>query len=969
MKKKYAGPILALLCIFSIFSAMLAVNVLRPDTAVRAASSGDWTTYLNNPGHSGFNSAETAINVSTAGSLKQLWSISEGSILSTQPVVANGLSYRGSWDGIEHATHLDGTQAWTANLGTGATNCPNPGGPTSEGVLSTATIASVTINGTPTTVDFVGSASDFLYALNAATGAVIWKTSLGAPPNVVLWASPTFYNGSVYVGVASNDCPLIQGKEFQLNASTGAIQNTFNAAPNGCTGSGIIGSAAIDTSNGTLYVATGNGNTCSLPGEYGQTMLKLNASNLSYVSSWQIPQAQLGGNTDPDFISSPTLFTTTIGGTAHHLVGVANKDGYYYAFDEANIAGGPLWSTQVAVNGECPDCGSGSISPSAWDGTNLYVAGGNTTINGQSCQGGLRALNPATGAVIWAQCMPDGPVLGAVSAVPGVVALTEGTALWLMATSDGHSLFKAVDNSKNSFYYAAPTISNGVVYAANSNGNFFAYGLGSGSTPTPPPTPTLPPVSGPVSKIWYFAEGRAGAGFDEFLTLGNPTSTNCQVIITYMTQPDRGSGYTKTVSIPVNASTRVTRWVDSDLGTSRAGPGISVAATVSVDTTTTPACTGIVAERPMYFNAHLQQVNSGSDVLGVTSPGTTFYFADLATGNQPGGGFYSSYLPILNPGTTAANVTATYYAGGKQVGAQTLTVAANSRGTIFPSQASPALPARVSVVLTSSAPIVSERPTYFHAIGGGNAGVVSGAADVIGVQQLSNDWLFAEGYTGGRFQENFVIANLDTTANAPATVTIMLEYDTGTTKTFTVTVNPLSQVIWNVNANSTGANTSLSVSAEITSTGAQIAVEREMFFGYNHQGDGRVTQSMGGTDVLGLVKSSMTNDYSFAEGYTNLGYDEWLTVQNPTVNPEMVNVTVSNGVGTVYTFAVNVAAHSRYTVDMVAIVQQHMFHAGNGYQGYNISMAVQSSSGPFVVERPMYWNASGTQGGSDVIGY
>jgi hypothetical protein len=56
-------------------------------------------------------------------------------------------------------------------------------------------------------------------------------------------------------------------------------------------------------------------------------------------------------------------------------------------------------------------------------------------------------------------------------------------------------------------------------------------------------------------------------------------------------------------------------------------------------------------------------------------------------------------------------------------------------------------------------------------------------------------------------------------------------------------------------------------------------------------------------------------------------------------------------------------------VDMVAMVQQHVFHSGNGYPGYEISLAVQSSSGPFVVERPMYWNASGTQGGSDVIGY
>jgi outer membrane protein assembly factor BamB len=468
---------------------MLAVNVLRPGNAVQAASPGDWTTYLNDSSHTGYNGFETAINPSTAGSLKQLWSISEGSTISTQPVVADGLIYWGSWDGIEHATHLDGSQAWTANLGIGATNCPVPGGPKSEGVLSTATIATVTINGTPTTVDLVGSASDFFYALNASTGAVIWKTSLGAPPYQVIWSSPTFYNGSVYIGVASNDCPLIQGKEFQMNAATGAIQNTFNAAPTGCVGSGVVGSATIDTSNGTLYFATGNGASCSLPGEYGQTMVQLNASNLSYISSWQVPDAQLGGNIDPDFISSTTLFTATIEGSPHHLVGVANKTGIYYTFDEANIANGPVWQTRVAINGECPYCGTGSISPSAWDGTHLYVAGGNTTINNQSCQGGLRALNPATGAVIWARCMPDGPVLGAVSVVPGVVAVTEGNALWLMATSDGHSLFQAVDPSNNSFYYAAPSISNGVVYAANRNGNFFAYGLGSTPTTKRAPSP------------------------------------------------------------------------------------------------------------------------------------------------------------------------------------------------------------------------------------------------------------------------------------------------------------------------------------------------------------------------------------------------------------------------------------------------------------------------------------------------
>src|SRR5215471_17469292 len=118
MQKKFVYPALALLFVFSFLGSLLAINIFKPGNPAQAASPGDWTAYLNNPGHTGYNGFETAINPSTAGSLKQLWSISEGSIISTQPVVANGLIYWGSWDGIEHATNLNGSQAWTANLGT-----------------------------------------------------------------------------------------------------------------------------------------------------------------------------------------------------------------------------------------------------------------------------------------------------------------------------------------------------------------------------------------------------------------------------------------------------------------------------------------------------------------------------------------------------------------------------------------------------------------------------------------------------------------------------------------------------------------------------------------------------------------------------------------------------------------------------------------------------------------------------------
>ena len=490
--------------------------------------------------------------------------------------------------------------------------------------------------------------------------------------------------------------------------------------------------------------------------------------------------------------------------------------------------------------------------------------------------------------------------------------------------------------------------------------------------PPPSPTPTPPPnmQPGPVFKTWYFAEGRAGAGFKEWLSLDNPTSNACQVNITYLYTPDRGSPLTRTVPVTVSASQRLSESVDNDLGTSPSGIGISDSAILTVDTNATPNCTGIVAERPMYFSA--VNTTSGSDVLGVTKLAKSFSFADMAVGNQPGGGSYASFLPILNPpGGQTAHLTATYYSGGHQVGQQSLAVSAGTRGTIFPSQASPALPAHVAVVVTSDQPVAVERPTYFTHLNGGHAGIVTGGADVIGVQTLSTDWLFAEGYTGGQFQENFVIANLDKSANTTASVTIKLEYPDGSTSQSTMTIPTLSQTVFNVNSNATEPGQS--VSAEITSTGASIVAEREMFFAYNHQSrsDGRLLSGIGGTDVIGQVGPAATSLYSFAEGYTQVGYDEWLTLQNPSATAESIYVTLFNQQGKVYTFSMNVVGHSRATADIVAIMLQHMCPSGSPTPCFEVSMTVQTinNGGAFVAERPMYFNAAGQQGGTDTLGY
>lgn len=125
---------------------------------------------------------------------------------------------------------------------------------------------------------------------------------------------------------------------------------------------------------------------------------------------------------------------------------------------------------------------------------------------------------------------------------------------------------------------------------------------------------------------------------------------------------------------------------------------------------------------------------------------------------------------------------------------------------------------------------------------------------------------------------------------------------------------------------------------------------------------------------MGQVGPATQSAYSFAEGYTNSGYNEWLTIQNPRGTSETISVTLVNGVGRTTTQSFPVAANSRFTLDVTALVQQ-VFTPGTNSAANSVSMAVQTTNGsPFVAERPMYWNTSGvssfvTMGGSDVIGY
>jgi polyvinyl alcohol dehydrogenase (cytochrome) len=404
--------------------------------------------------------------------------------------VNDGVVYWGDWNGIEHATTTSGKSLWATSIGV----APRPAAcPFKQlgtiGVVSSATVGK--INGK--TALWVGGGNGSMYALNASTGAVIWKTQLGQPPLHVLWSSPAFFNGSVYEGVASwNDCPVVDGSFYRLSASSGAIQAVKHLSQKAsCIGPGVWSSAAVDPSDDSIYMSTSNANprsnpnvTCQQPDQ--EAMLKLDARTLAVKSVWALPASLQVG--DSDFGATPMLFSATIGGATRQLVGAENKNGYYYDFDRNNLAAGPLWSYQAEDNAvlnssTCQD--RNTISTSAWAGPGNPVVVAGIAVKGSSCIGTVAALDPATGTPIW-QVEVGGVVQGAVTEVPGLISVGAGRYLQILSSATGTSLVSFREPSgqstkngqgQNYYFWPPPTIVGNNLFIGNEDGNFRAFGV------------------------------------------------------------------------------------------------------------------------------------------------------------------------------------------------------------------------------------------------------------------------------------------------------------------------------------------------------------------------------------------------------------------------------------------------------------------------------------------------------------
>ena len=308
------------------------------------------------------------------------------------------------------------------------------------------------------------------------------------------------------------------------------------------------------------------------------------------------------------------------------------------------------------------------------------------------------------------------------------------------------------------------------------------------------------------ASTWYFAEGAAG-WFSTYLLLGNPQATANTAHVEWLREGE--PVVTRSYQLLPHSRKTIDTRDDADLLDRAFG------AKVTFDQ---PG----VAERTMYFgDAPLW--SGGGAAAGQTSLATRWDFAEGATGS-----YFTTFLLLANPGTTAAAVTITYFPqdGAPVTIADTLGAGQRmTRNIAFedPSLANAAMAFRVE----STQPIVAERAQYW----GTPAWIES--HNSFGVTAPGTRWALAEGRVGGDdgAQTYILLSNPGQTAGS-ATLTF-LRTD-GTTVVKTVDVPAASRITVGVTGPQSAApelvNESFGTRIESTQP---IIVERSLYSNAN----------------------------------------------------------------------------------------------------------------------------------------
>jgi outer membrane protein assembly factor BamB len=338
----------------------------------------------------------------------------------------------------------------------------------SHGLAASATIATingrdVVIFGGPDKSIGSGHGSGRVFALDAASGAVLWKSPEAAILNGINpsdtsekheqfgYSAPLVLNERVYLGIANHcDNPIQNGHLAVLDVNSGMPVSGFSYLSTSTRGGGIWSHVAGGLDPDAVVITTGNtqcwnggaeGRACQTEPvvNHGLSMLRLNAA--TGAIDWKLQPVPFALDGDPDWASGAALMATRCG----HVAASTQKDGWAYAArSDSSGGGGPGMRWQFPATGFPFTSGAHGdtryqIAGGGWQDTFITMAGGFPVEAGNIGPGftrlhGLDTCGPPTNPVRWLLDVP-GTVPGATYQM-GPPSVTRG--IMFVGTAQGH---------------------------------------------------------------------------------------------------------------------------------------------------------------------------------------------------------------------------------------------------------------------------------------------------------------------------------------------------------------------------------------------------------------------------------------------------------------------------------------------------------------------------------------------------
>jgi polyvinyl alcohol dehydrogenase (cytochrome) len=429
---------------------------------------------------------------------------------SGQPVIAGGRVFVGSPNGYVYALNAEkGCVHWFYQAASGV-----------RGALSIGRIE--TPSGAKDAA-FFGDLAANVYAVDAASGALIWKTKVETHPLARVTGSVALHNGRLYLGTSSGEeiasvatdyqCCTFRGSVMALDARTGSTvwktytidepkptkKNKAGAQMFGPAGVAIWTAPTIDPTRNVLYVTTGNNYSdpttansdafMAFDRDNGKILwVRQITANDAYTSSCRMPDktncSEVGGP-DVDFASSAILVSL---GNGRRALVAGQKSGVVHAVDP-DRNGEMLWSVRIGKGGTIGGVQWGSAA----DANNIYVAlsdAGRISLTYTASSdidskvgGGMFALRLKDGERAWYVAAPpcgDKPRCSpaqsaAVTAIPGIAfsgsidghlrayTTADGKVIWDFDTIRSYDAVNGVTARGGSLDGPGPAIADGLL--------------------------------------------------------------------------------------------------------------------------------------------------------------------------------------------------------------------------------------------------------------------------------------------------------------------------------------------------------------------------------------------------------------------------------------------------------------------------------------------------------------------------